>query len=439
MLSSIASTGGSILIGILIFCIIVVFHEFGHLLLAKKNGIMVPEFQIGFGPKLCSFKKGETEYSIRLLPFGGACKMLGEDGDSVDERAFTQKGPWARFATIFAGPFFNFILAFIMAVIIIGIVGYDPCYVMSVSEDSAAAKTGLQPGDIITSFDGSNITIGRELAVYFTFEELDGSTIEMSYERDGVEFDTTITPELFRSYKLGFYYTADENPAAISSLVSGGVLEKAGVRAGDVIVGINDVQIASGKEFYDYIQANPLDGSEIEFTIERNGSTSSLSLVPEYIESYETGFTYNSNFREKTGPLNVLKYSFVEVRYWIVNTFKSLGMLFRGKLSTNDLGGPVRIVSEIENTVQESKSDGALYVFLNVLNWAILLSANLGVMNLLPLPALDGGRLVFIIIEIIRGKPVPPEKEGLVHAIGIILLMILMVFIFFNDIRNVFF
>ena len=99
----------------------------------------------------------------------------------------------------------------------------------------------------------------------------------------------------------------------------------------------------------------------------------------------------------------------------------------------------MRIVSELENTVEQSKSDGILYVILNLMNWAILLSANLGVMNLLPIPALDGGRLIFIIIELIRGKPVPPEKEGMVHAIGIIVLMILMVFIFFNDIRNVFF
>ena len=119
----------SILIGILIFCVIVVVHELGHLIVAKKNGILVPEFQVGFGPKLCSFKRGETEYSIRLIPFGGACKMLGEDGESDDERAFTNKKPWARFATIFAGPFFNFILAFVLAVIVISIVGYDPCVV----------------------------------------------------------------------------------------------------------------------------------------------------------------------------------------------------------------------------------------------------------------------------------------------------------------------
>ena len=429
----------SILVGILIFCLIVVIHELGHMLLAKAGGISVPEFQVGFGPKLCSFKKGGTEYSLRLIPFGGACKMLGEDGESDDESAFTHKGPWVRFATVFAGPFFNFILAFVLAVIVISIVGYDPCIVTSVATEGPAATAGIEAGDTITRFDGSRIVIGRELAIWFSFNELDGSPVEIEYEHDGDVCTATIVPEVSRSYKLGFYYSADSNEAQISSVVSGGVLDQAGVRAGDVITAINGVSISSGEEFYNYIQEYPLDGSEIEFVLRRDDQEVTLSLVPEYVESYDTGFTYNYSGRVRTNFPGVIRYSFREVRYWIVNTIKSLGQMFSGNISTDDLGGPVRIVSELENTVEETKSDGILYVVLNLMNWAILLSANLGVMNLLPLPALDGGRLVFIIIELVRGKPVPPEKEGIVHAIGIVILMALMVFIFFNDIRNIFF
>lgn len=429
----------SILVGILIFCLIIVIHEMGHMLLAKANGISVPEFQIGFGPKLCSFKKGETTYSVRLIPFGGACKMLGEDGESDDERAFTNKGPWARFATVFAGPFFNFILAFIFSIIVISIVGYDPCIVTSVNEGSPVEAAGLKQGDVITKFDGTNISIGRELAVWFSLNELDGDTVAIEYEREGETFKTSFVPALSRSYKLGFYYTADTNPARISSVVAGGVLEKAGVKAGDIIIGINDAEIGTGEDLYNYIQANPLNDSETEFVLKRDEKVVTLSLVPEYTESYLPDFTYNYGYRVKTGVLGVFKYSAVELKYMIVTTIKSLGQLFKGGVSADDLGGPVRIVSELENTVEESKSDGIGYVILNLMNWAILLSANLGVMNLLPIPALDGGRLVFIIIELVRGKPVPPEKEGIVHAIGIVLLMILMVFIFFNDIRNVFF
>ena len=430
----------SILVGILILCVVIVFHELGHMIVAKKNGISVPEFQVGFGPKLCKFKKGETEYSIRLILFGGACKMLGENGDAQgEERSFTSKGPWARFATIIAGPFFNFILAFILAMIVIGIIGYDPAVVTYVENGSSAAEKGLQPGDIITSFNNKGISIGRDLAAYMTFNEIDGDPITVEFKRGDEEFSVDITPTLNRSYLLGFSYSADNSPCKIESVSSDGVLGKAGIKSGDIIRCIDGFTVTTGKEFYDYITSNPMDGSEMEIEFDRKGEVFTLYLTPAYHESYSIGFKYNSNGREKTDPLNVIKYSFVEVRYWIVNTVKSLGQLFTGKLKSEDLGGPVRIVSELENTVEQTKSEGLLLVVLNLMNWAILISANLGVMNLLPIPALDGGRLIFILIELIRGKPVPPEKEGMVHAIGIIVLLFLMVFIFFNDIRNVFF
>lgn len=428
----------SILIGVLIFSIIIIFHELGHLLLAKKNGIAVPEFSLGLGPRLCSFKIGETRYSVKLFLIGGMCQMLGEDEDSADDRAFNNKGVGARFSTIFAGPFFNFILAFILAVVVLGIVGYDPAVVTRVTENGAASEAGLQTGDIILSFDDKDISIGRELASHLEFNELEGNAIEIVYERDGKEYTTELLPEKTRSYKLGFYYTADENPVQISSLVSGGVLDAAGVKAGDIIEAVNGNEVGTGTEFNSYVSANPFDGSSLTLRMSRDGEDYEITVVPAYEEAYDMGFSYNYNVREKIGPLKVLKYAFVEVKYWIVTTVQSLGKLVTGQLSSDDVGGPVRIVSELGNTVEASKSDGALYVVLNLMNWAILLSANLGVMNLLPLPALDGGRLIFIIIEAIRRKPISREKEGLVHGIGMIALLALMVFIFFNDIKNLF-
>lgn len=429
----------SILVAILIFCVIIVFHEFGHLLLAKKNGISVPEFSLGFGPKLFGFKIGETEYTFRIILLGGACRMLGEDDDTKDERAFNSKSVGARFATVLAGPVANFILAFILAVIVIGIVGYDPACVLKVNEGSAAEAAGLAFGDIITEYDGKKIDIGRDLAAYETFNEYDGRTIGISYLRDDEVHETKLTPVLNKTFKLGFYYTDSDDPAIISNVISDGVMYKAGIRKDDIITSFNGEKIGSGHELSEYLSLHPLDGTEIGITIERDGKSTELYLVPEYKEEYITGVTYNYQYREKTTSLKVLKYSLIEVRYWIVNTIKSFGQLFTGKLGSDDVGGPVRVVSEMENTVKESKSDGALYVALNLLNWAILLSANLGVVNLFPIPGLDGGRLVFLIIEAIRRKPIPPEKEGFVHFAGFVLLMILMVFIFYNDIRNVFF
>ena len=142
---------------------------------------------------------------------------------------------------------------------------------------------------------------------------------------------------------------------------------------------------------------------------------------------------------EKAGIFDMLKYSVFEVRYWIDSTISGLRMLFTGKVGVSELSGPVGVVNIVDNTYKQSKSGGTLLVFVNMLRLAILLSANLGVMNLLPIPALDGGRLVFLIVEVIRGKRIPPEKEGYVHLTGMVFLLGLMAFVMFNDVRKIFF
>lgn len=433
------STIVNILIGVLIFSVIIIVHELGHLLLAKKNGISVPEFSIGMGPRLCSFKKGETRYSVKLFLIGGACQMLGEDEDSDDERAFPSKGVWARFSVIFAGPFFNFVLAFVLSIIVISIVGYDPAVVTQITENGAAQQAGLQKGDIITSFDGTSISIGRELATYFTFKGIDGTPVEVEYERDGEEYTTILTPAFVELYRLGYNYNAGNSPAKITSIVAGQPLEAAGLKAGDVITAVDGNEIKSGTELSSYLSENPLNGNVVKLTYTRDGVQNTVDVTPALIQEYSGGFRHNTNVRVKTSPLQVIKYSFIEIKYWIVTTVKSVGKLITGNFSANDIGGPVRIVQELGNTVEFAKNDGMLYIVLNLINWAILLSANIGVMNLLPIPALDGGRLVFILLEAVRGKPIDREKEGLVHAIGLILMLVLMVVVFFNDIRNVFF
>ena len=212
------------------------------------------------------------------------------------------------------------------------------------------------------------------------------------------------------------------------------------MEAGDKIIRLNDTRIHVYREVSLFVQLNQKNGaSPVEVEYERDGERYTVSLTPRQAENgmYYLGFT-GSGVRTKGGPLTTLKYSAYEVKYWISTTLKSLGMLFEGQVSADDVSGPVGIVNIIGDTYEESKSDGAFYVWLNMLNIAILLSANLGVMNLLPIPALDGGRLVFLIIEAIRGKAIDPEKEGMIHMIGLMALMVLMVFVMFNDIRQIF-
>ena len=341
----------SILIAIIIFSLIIIFHEFGHYTLAKKNGIRVEEFSIGLGPTLVGFTRGETKWSIKLLPFGGACLMTGEDGESDDEKAFSNKSVWARIAVVAAGPLFNFLLAFLMSLVLISCIGYDEPVIYQVSDGYPAQEAGLMAGDRIIKIGSQNIHVYREISNYlYLHPAQQGEEITIVYERDGERYTTTLT--------------------TVYSEESGG---------------------------------------------------------------YLFGFLWDGS-RTRGNPLKVLAYSVYEVKYWICTTVSSLGLIFTGNVTASDVSGPVGIVSTISDTYEQSIAVSVFAAFVNMLYIAILLSANLGVMNLLPIPALDGGRLLFLILEVIRGRRVDPEKEGFVHLIGMACLLALMVLIMIKDI-----
>lgn len=342
-----------IIIALLLFSIIILFHELGHFLLAKANGIRVNEFSLGLGPTIFGFTAGETKYSLKLLPFGGACMMEGEDAESADSRAFNNKSVLARFSVVAAGPIFNFIMAFFFAIIVTCNVGYDLPVLTDVSAGYAAEAAGMQAGDVIIKMNHTRIHFYREVSSYSMFHP--GEAVEITYERDGVRYTTTLVP------------VYDED---------------------------------AGRYLYGFVGS--LQGT-------------------------------------KGNVFQNLKYSVYEVKYWISTTISSLRMLVTGQYSMGDLSGPVGIIDVIGDSYEESVSYGYFQAFLQMIYIGVLLSANLGVMNLLPLPALDGGRLVFLIVEGIRKKPIDPEKEGMVHFIGFALLMVLMVVVMFNDIRKIFF
>lgn len=341
-----------IIFAVIIFSFIVFFHELGHFLLAKKNGIDVEEFAIGMGPNLISKEYKGTRYCIKLFPVGGLC-MMGEDEEATDSPSnFNNKPVWARISVIAAGPVFNFILAFVFAVILVAMVGYDKPVISSVEEGYPAYEAGIEEGDTIVKMNGKSIHVFREINAYNQFNQ--GRETEIVYLHEGEEKSVTLTPKMDKErnyYRFG---------------IGGGSYTKANV-------------------------------------------------------------------------LTAVQYGIYEVKFWICTTLDSLRMLVTGKIGVDQLSGPVGIVSVVDDTYQQSKSYGVYMVIVQLLNIAILLSANLGVMNLLPLPALDGGRLVFLAIEAVRRKRIPPEKEGYVHLVGITLLMALMVFVMFNDIKRIFF
>ncbi|MBR5636303.1 MAG: RIP metalloprotease RseP [Pseudobutyrivibrio sp.] len=338
-----------IILAILIFSFIIIFHELGHFLFAKKCGVKVNEFTLGLGPTLLSWGKGETKYCLKALPFGGSCVMEGEDEESDSDRAFSKKNKWERFQIVFGGPLFNFILAYILAVVYISAIGVNDTTISDVMPGYAAEEAGIEAGDRIVSLNGYKVHFYNEISIY-TFLHANDDSIKVVYERDGEKYTTTIVPK----------YSEE---------------------AGRKLIGIQ--------------KAN------------------------EYV---------------KVSPVGVLQYAVYEMKYQIYVTVSSLKMLFTGQISVNEVSGPVGVVTTISDVYDQSVSSGIFYVFINMLSIAILLSANLGVMNLLPFPALDGGRILLIIIEAIRGKKMKPEIENGINLVGFALLMLLMIVVMYNDI-----
>lgn len=424
----------NILVAIIIFSVIVVFHELGHFLLAKKNGIEVTEFSLGMGPRLLSTVKGNTRYSLKLFPIGGSCMMVGEDGEEDGPSSFGHASVWGRISVVAAGPIFNFILAFVFALVITSVMGYDPPKVLSVEENSPAEEAGLQVGDIITSFQGKPISIGRDISLYESLYGMQQDQIKMTVKRDGKKIDLNFKAASEKKYMLGFSYVPDGEPEITEVFVDGAMM-KAGVLAGDVITAVDGTKVSTGEELQTYLGEHPLGENAVTITVSRDGKEKEFTVQPTVRTQVSTGFVYNL-YREKTNFFGVLKYSAVEVRYWISSTIDSLGLLIKGTFRVNDLSGPVGIVDAIGSSVEEAKSEGTVVMWMQMFYWAILLSANLGVMNLLPLPALDGGRLVFLLIEAVTKKKVNPNIEGMIHFAGFVLLMALMVFVFMNDIKR---
>lgn len=342
-----------IIIAILMFSGIIIFHEIGHFLLAKKNKIRVDEFSLGLGPTLFGKEFGGTKFCVKLLPFGGACMMGEDDADDMSEGSFNSKSVWARMSVIVAGPLFNLILAWIMCTIVVAWVGYMPPVVDKVEPGYSAYEEGIQQGDVIKEINGKNIHLWNEISLY-NLTHANEETAEIVYERDGEEH------------------------------------------------------------------------------------TATLELRQLENDTYKKLGVTNSGEAVRPGILGSVQYGAYTVKYWIDYTVDCLRMLVTGQVGVRDLSGPVGIVNVVDSAYRQSASAGLKAVVLNLMNIGILVTANLGIMNLLPIPALDGGRLVFLIVEAIRGKRVPPEKEGMVHFAGFALLMMLMVFVMFNDIRNLF-
>ncbi len=416
----------TLIIVVLIFGLLVSIHEFGHLVVAKKSGILCREFAIGFGPKLFAWKRNETVYTLRLLPIGGYVRMAGEDPEILEIKAgqtvglyfgdggkvkritvdHAEKYPDARFITVEKCDLEKSLY----------ISGYEeedgPLKVYNLDrqatyvtdyQDYQIAPLDRQfasqslPKRFLTIFAGPFMNLVLAVVVFIIF-----------YGIQGVPSDAPQMGQLLNGY-----------PA-----------KEAGLQAGDRVVSINGRKISSWNQMVSYIQKHPKQ--KLTFTINRGGKVRNLDLVTDQRKATSGKAegvigVYQPTRRSLADSLAA---GVKQTGYWIGMELKGLEGMVTGKFSLDDLAGPARMYDITGQVVAQ----GLVFV----LNWTAFLSVNLAVINLLPLPALDGGRLLFLIIEAIRGKPVEPQKEALVHFIGFAFLMLLMLLVTWNDLQMIF-
>ncbi|WP_088005959.1 RIP metalloprotease RseP [Indiicoccus explosivorum] len=411
----------------LIFGSLVFFHELGHFIFAKRAGILVREFAIGFGPKILGIMKGETLYTIRLLPFGGYVRMAGEDFDTV------RLQPGHRVGLLLNED------GEAERVILNQKKEYPDVLLMEVEE------ADLEKELFVRGYDEDERMISVKIARNAVIEENGAETQLAPYDRQfgsksvaqrfmtifaGPFFNFILAFLIFTA--LGLFQGVPTYEPIISEVTEESPAEAAGLEDGDLVVEIGSEEIASWQDLVGVVQANP--GNPLEFTVVRDGEEVDLTITPELAENApgETGVIgvmYKSPVEKDI--LGSVVYGAEQTVFWFKEILRLLGMLVTGQFTIDALSGPVGIYKTTEEVVQ--------YGIFTLMTWGGMLSINLGIMNLLPLPALDGGRLVFFIIEALRGKPVDRQKEGMVHFVGIMLLMLLMIIVTWNDIQRFFF
>ncbi len=423
-----------IVLGVLIF-----IHELGHFVLAKFMGVGVEKFSLGFGPKLIGVKRGGTEYRISILPLGGYVKMVGEaPGEEISEsdvaRSFTHKTVGKRAAIVAAGPLMNLILAALLFPVIFMIGVQVPAYldkeakVGFVAPDEPAAKAGIEEGDVITSADGKKIKNWEELLSALALNP--GKPMELEILRDGKEVKAAITPS---SSEAGSGYGGMFPPMSpvIGDVASGYPAKEAGIKPGDEIIEVNGKGIGHWAELEEIIHKS---GQEKTFLIKRDSEKLSFKIKPKLNKDANVYLIGISRKEEQV----LRKYGVIEsIEKGAITSVDMTGRLFvvikgliLGKYSLKTLGGPIMIAQVAGKAAEAGISD--------LLSLVAFLSLQLGVINLFPIPVLDGGHILFFGIELVKGKPLSEKFMTIAQQLGIALLIALMVLVTYNDLFRIF-
>ena len=432
-----------VVLGVLVF-----FHELGHFLMAKKAGIRVEKFSLGFGPKLFSFTKGETIYLVSLLPLGGYVKLTGQDEDEEnmkdDPRAYISKTIGQRLQVVFAGPIMNIILALFLMPLVFMIGRSIPAYlveppvVIGVQADSAASHEDFRKGDRILSIGKKTMETWEEVIDFILLHP--GSEEVFKIDRAQKILEKRVTLGVGDENKAGFLGVEPQlfvgNEAVIDILKPGGPAEEAGFRAGDKVIKIGDEDIETWSEMSQRVSQS--EGKTLVFVVLRQEVKRKIQVTPQYDKDLKKWLIGIQKDSEKMGGEKVLrKYGFFQALqkgwqelYRLTKlTFSVLGRLVTLQLSYKTLGGPIRIAQASASAAQSG--------FSHLLFFMAFLSLQLGVLNLLPIPVLDGGHVIFLFWEKVMKKPLHKTVKNVMDHTGLALLLFLMLLVTLNDIDSV--
>jgi regulator of sigma E protease len=438
--------------GIVTFGILVTIHEFGHFWVARRCGVKVVCFSIGFGKSLVSWRdKLGTEYTIAAIPLGGYVRMVDEREGDVAEvdlpHAFNRQSVWARIAIVAAGPLANFILAiaaywFVFGV---GVTGVAPM-VKAVEPMSLAAEAGLEVGQEIVAIDGQPTPTWQAVMQQLLFRIGDTGEIEFSVQYPGSDlvYDSKLPIERWLSSNdepdlpgnIGVQLGGPDFPVLIDQVVADSAALEAGLLSGDQVVAVDGVFVDSWVAWVELVRASA--DKKLDLTVERNGAEKILLIVPKPIALADGTIVGQVGVSPKIPDDYLRRYQYsvfgalvkASEKTWDMSVFtlSAMGKLITGRISSKNLSGPITIAKVASSSVQSG--------FAQYIGVLALLSISLGVLNLLPIPVLDGGHLLYYSIEAVTGKPVPEKVQLVGTQLGLAVVLGVMVLAFYNDIMR---
>lgn len=403
---------------------LVLIHEGGHFLTAKLCGIKVNEFAIGFGPTVWRKQGKETKYALRLIPVGGFVSMVGEEERSEEEGSFSKASIPKRIAVVAAGGLVNIVFALIVYFVLMTSMGNNVAPIVDYPmEDSKSQVAGIQAGDRIKEVNGKAIHYKKDLDEILS--RCNGEELTVVIDRNGEEKSYTFAPREEKYNYTGIAISASNGTnTKIAAISAKSPAKEQGLEINDVILKINDADVKDNAQKL-VEEINKTQGQEIKFTVERGNETKEILVMPEVKADYYLG-VYLQKAENNLG--NNLYYAWWETGDFAFSIVDNLKLLFTGNVSIDQMMGPVGIGEVVAQT-------NGFADFIYIL---ALVSISLGFTNLLPFPPLDGGKIVILLIEAIRRKPLKEKTEMTIQSLGFMLLIGLSIYVTYNDILRIF-